>query len=383
MTQPTQKGALCAALLVAALAGCGRTGDGGENKSAEPPKSEVGKESKSRKGDPAQEKSAVFRDGDKIRVPDSSPVRAKLAIAPVEEQQVEQPIVAPGVVESDPAKVMKVFPPVSGRITQLYKRLGDPVKKGDALFALDSADLAQAYSDANKAQAALTLARRNLERQKELVAAEIVALKDLQQAESDHAQAESEDQRAKSRLAQLGAAAGDKRTGREYTLRSPIAGRVIELTGAQGGYWNDTNAGIMTVADLSTVFLTANVQEKDLASVFVGQSGKVALNAYASEIFEGKVRYVGEVLDPDTRTVKVRIGIDNPEGRFRPGMFARVTLAGRAHKAPVIPVSALLQSGFNTRVFVEMSPGGLSVARRKDRSASGRSGRNRFRPQRG
>jgi len=304
----------------------------------------------------AQAGSAIVREQGVIRVPESSPARKALEIATVQEESVERPIIVPGVIEADAAKLIKVVPPVSGRILRLEKRLGDSVKRGEPLFTLESSDLAQAYGDANKAQVALNLAQRNLQRQKELAVAEIASRKDLEQAQSDYDQAATEAERTKARLAQLGLTLGTG-TGREYTLRSPIAGRVIELTGAQGAFWNDTNAPIMTVADLSTVWLAASLQEKDLTLVFVGQPAKITLNAYEGESFDGKVSYVSPVLDPDTRTVKVRIAIDNDSGRFRPGMFARVVFSGKPHMAPVVPASALVQSGFNTRIFVEQSPG--------------------------
>ncbi|HTO47234.1 MAG TPA: efflux RND transporter periplasmic adaptor subunit [Burkholderiales bacterium] len=334
-------GAIPVVLSTMLASGCGREGPEAQSKEGEAS---------------AHAKSAIVREQGLIRVPESSPVRKSLEVAVVREESVERPIIVPGVIEADLAKLIKVVPPVSGRIVKLNKRLGDSVKLGEPLFTLDSADLAQAHSDANKAQVALNLAQRNLQRQKELAAAEIASRKDLEQAESDYAQAVGEAERTKARLDQLGIAPGTG-TGREYTLRSAIGGRVIELTGAQGAFWNDTNAPIMTVADLSTVWLAASVQEKDLTLVFVGQTAKITLNAYEGESFDGKVSYVSPVLDPDTRTVKVRIAIDNDSGRFRPGMFAKVIFSGKAHMAPVVPASALVQSGFNTRVFVEQSPG--------------------------
>jgi cobalt-zinc-cadmium efflux system membrane fusion protein len=224
------------------------------------------------------------------------------------------------------------------------------------LITLDSADLAQAYSDATRAQAALGLAQRNLQRQQELADAGISARKDLEQAQSDLAQAQAEARRAQSRLRQLGASP-EAGTGRELTLTAPIGGRVVELNGAAGGFWNDTNAPLMTVADLSSVWVTASVQEKDLAALFVGQAARIALNAYDGESFDGRVKFIGEILDTDTRTVRVRIGVDNAAGHLRPGMFARVTFSGPAHQAVVVPAASLVQSGFNTRVFVEQSPG--------------------------
>jgi cobalt-zinc-cadmium efflux system membrane fusion protein len=305
---------------------------------------------------PQGDAAAIQHTGDQIRVPDASPLRKTLQIAAVTERTIERPITVPGVVEADPSKLVKIVPPVSGRITHIAKHLGDQVSRGDPLLIIDSADLAQAFSDATKADSAERLAQRNLDRQKELMTAEIAARKDFEQAESDFAQAQSEGQRARARLAQLGVSAKDAST-REYTLRSPIAGRVVDMTAAEGGFWNDTNAPLMTVADLSSVWVSASVQEKDLAAIFVDQDAVISLNAYEGESIKGKVRYVGEVLDPDTRTVKARIAVDNSSGRFRPGMFAKVVFHGKAHQAVAVPAAALVQSGFDTRVYVEQSPG--------------------------
>jgi len=297
----------------------------------------------------------LVHDGATLTVPAGSPLRKALQVTTVEEGSIARQIPLPGVVEADAARLVRIVPPAAGHIEHLQKQLGDVVKAGDALFTLDSADYAQAYSDAGKAKAGLLLASRNLERQKELRAADIAARKDLEQAESDYAQAASEHERSKARLAQLGGALGAG-TGRQYTLRAPLSGHVIELNGAPGGYWNDTSAPVMVIADLSSVWLTASVQEKDLAAVFVGQGADISLNAYPGEHIAGKVRYVGEVLDADTRTVKVRVAVDNKAGRFKPGMFAQVTFSAAAHQGLLVPTTALVQSGMQTRVYVETAP---------------------------
>ena len=308
---------------------------------------------------------AVQRSGATLTVPANSPLRLALQVAAVTESDVQRPIKVPGVIEADSSRLIKVVPPVAGRIERLYKRLGDPVRVGDALFSLDSADLASATSDAAKAQATLTLVERNLARQQELVAAEIAARKDLEQAQNDHAQAISETRRTQARLAQLGIVAGPHATsgapatpnnGRLYTMKAALAGHVIEQTGAQGGFWNDTTAPVMTIADLSSVWLTASVQEKDLAAVFVGQDAQITLNAYPGEPLVGKVAYIAQVLDADTRTVKVRVALANPAGRLRPGMFASAVFSAATHRAVTVPAAALIQDGFNTRVYVEIRP---------------------------
>lgn len=187
-----------------------------------------------------------------------------------------------------------------------------------------------------------------------LLKAEIAARKDYEAAERELATARADVAAVTDHLAQIGAPS--KSSGRgSYVLRSPINGRVVEMNGAQGGYWNDINESVMTVADLSTVWLSASVPERDLGNIKVGQNAHIVLNAYPNQTLLGKVRYVGELLDLDTRSVKVRMAVDNRDGRLLPGMFAQVRFDGPVRQATVVPASALLQSSVGTRVFVEQS----------------------------
>ena len=295
------------------------------------------------------------REGNFITVPEASPLRTQLQVQTIVEQALERPIEVPGSIEADAAKLVKIVPPLAGRIVRLHAALGDVVRKGDPLFTLDSAELSAAQGEAGKARAALLEAKLNLDRQRTLFEAEIVARKDYEQAQLAYSQASSDAETTAAHLAQLGAA-GTAPSHRQYTMTAPLAGRVIELEGAQGGFWNDTGAPVMTVADLSTVYLAASVSEKDIASIFVGQPAEILLNAYPGRPVTGQVRYIGEILDPDTRTVKVRVAVDNKDGRYRPGLFAKVIFAGEKHPALLVPPAALLQSGLYTRVLVEKAP---------------------------
>ncbi|CAN7779262.1 efflux RND transporter periplasmic adaptor subunit [Variovorax sp. LjRoot84] len=303
---------------------------------------------------------AVQHEQGQVVVPEKSPLRRTLAIQPVAEQVVAAPFSLPATVEADPAKLVKVLSPIAGRIASLDKGLGDAAKTGDVLVRIDSPDLMQAMSDAKKAKSALVMARQALARQRELGASEIAAKRDIEQAENDFEQATSEAARADAKLAQLGAAAPHatqaKQQGSVLSVRSPIAGRVVDLNAAKGGYWNDTTAALMTVADLSTVFVTASVGEKDLGALFIGQSATVVFDAYPDEPMKAQVRYIGELLDPDTRKVKVRMLFDNRSGRLRPGMFAKATFFAKPHQGLLVPSSSVVQSGFYSRVFVEVSP---------------------------
>ncbi|MGX9695741.1 efflux RND transporter periplasmic adaptor subunit [Janthinobacterium lividum] len=293
-------------------------------------------------------------DDGSIAVDKMSPLRQRLQVAAVQEQEIATQTDAPGSIEAMPEKLVKITPPLAGRITRLQRTLGDSVKAGDPLFTLDSAELSAAYADDSKAKSALLQARQELERQKTLFEAEIAARKEYEAAQAAFAQAGSDAQASADKLAQYGAGARGSR--RDYVLRSPIAGTVIAMEGAQGGYWNDINAPVMTVADLSTVWLSANVAERDLAQVAVGQKTSITVDAWPGKTFEGKVAYVGAVLDPETRTVKVRVAIDNRAGAFKPGMFAHAGFAGASRRALLVPAAAVLQSGPSTRVMVERSP---------------------------
>jgi cobalt-zinc-cadmium efflux system membrane fusion protein len=293
-------------------------------------------------------------DDGSIAVDKMSPLRQRLQIAAVQEQEIATQTEAPGSIVAMPEKLVKITPPLPGRITRLQRALGDSVKAGDPLFTLDSAELSAAYAEDSKARSVLLQARQELERQKTLFEAEIAARKEYEAAQAAFAQAGSDAQASADKLAQYGA--GGHGSRRDYVLRSPIAGTVIAMEGAQGGYWNDINAPVMTVADLSTVWLSANVAEKDLAQVTVGQTASISVDAWPGKKFEGKVAYVGAVLDADTRTVPVRVAIDNRAGTFKPGMFAHADFAGASRRAILVPASALLQSGPSTRVMVELGP---------------------------
>lgn len=304
---------------------------------------------------PAAPAPALLHEADAIAVPENSPLRRTLAVAPVVSQSLAALFVLPAAVEADPARLAKITTPMAGRVVSLNRQLGDAVKAGDILFVIDAPDFAQAGADAARAQAALTLAAGNLERQQALDHEQLTARRDLEQAQSDYAQAASEAARAAARLRQSGAHAGGDLKNGTLAVRAPIAGRVVELSAARGMYWNDASAPLMTVADLSQVFVAINAQEKDLAQVYAGQAASIRLDAYP-EPLQGTVRYVGEMLDSDTRTVKLRVPFENRDGRLKPGMFATATLSARARPAILVPLTAVVQGGFASRVFVETSP---------------------------
>jgi membrane fusion protein, heavy metal efflux system len=307
---------------------------------------------------PAPRESApqLIRDERGITIPDGSPLRDKLTVAAVGEKEIKRNLVLPAVVEADPARLIKVLPPLSGRVTQLKVQLGEEVVRGQPLAVLDSPDLATAYADYDRARVLLGLALKNRDRLRDLARSGGAALREQQQAETDGVTAEVENQRAEARLRQIGVDPGSPDKSRTVTIAAPVSGSVIDLAVAPGALWNDATAPLMTVADLSTVWVTANVPEKDTSLVAKGQQVDIVFAAYPGEVFNGQVLFVSNVLDPDTRRTKVRINIQNEAMRFKPGMFANATFFSPSQTMPVVPTSALVLKDDVTQVFVEVSP---------------------------
>lgn len=298
----------------------------------------------------------VIRTGNRIFVPERSPLRAQLVLQAVDSRDAPRSLMVPAAVEADPARTVNILPPVTGKVVELMVRLGDHVHKGQVLAVLASGDLAQAQADAGKARDALQLSKRALERARQVFDAGGGAGKDVEQAESNYTQAVEESQRAEQRLVALGGSArtGDK--GARLTVTSPIAGDVTALAIAPGAFINDVTVSTMTIANLDSVWVAASVPENALAFVAKGQTVGVTLPAYPGEAFRGTVAFVSAVLDPDTRSDKVRIALDNRNGKLKPNMFASANFAiPQAHQL-FAPNSALLMNNDSSTVWVETQP---------------------------
>ncbi len=299
---------------------------------------------------------SLVRTGEGIMVPEHSPLRGKLAIAPVVEKDIRRDLVLPAVIESDPARLIKVSPPLAGRVTQLKVTLGEQVKAGQPLVVIDSPDLATAYSDYDRAKVLLELALKNRDRQRGLAKIGGAADKDLQQAETDSVTAGAEYQRATAHLKQIGVDPDAANKSRTVTVVAPMDGSVIDLGVAPGAFWNDSTASLMTIADLSSIWVTASMPENDISLVSKGQAVDVTFVAYPGEVLHGSVLFVSDVLDADTRRTKVRIAFDNADRRLRPGMFATANFHAASRAMPVAPTSALVLKDDISQVFVETAP---------------------------
>ncbi|MCA0404413.1 MAG: efflux RND transporter periplasmic adaptor subunit [Proteobacteria bacterium] len=300
---------------------------------------------------------SIIHDERGIIIPEQSPLRQFIKTEPIHLQLISSPFILPAVVEADPATMVKIIPPVAGRIMTLNKRLGDSVKANDILFTLDSGDFAAASSDVVRAQSALTLAKENYARQQRLSRSDISARRLLQEARNDYEQAQSELARATARLAALKQEIEPSTTNSsQLIVRSPLPGKVVELNGALGGYWNDTTAPIMIVADLSTVYIKASAQEKDLNHIYLGQDVEIIPDAYTSRL-HAKVNYISALLNQASRTADIRMLFKNNQDEIlKPNMFAKTVFLSQPHQGILLPLTTVIQRGFDAIVFVEVAP---------------------------
>lgn len=290
------------------------------------------------------------RQDGKIIVPKDSPLRSRLAFALAETRTTGAKLSVPATVEADPARSVLVVPPLTGRLAELKIGLGDRVAAGQILAVIDSPDLAQAYADDEKAADALDLAGKTLKRQEQQAEIGVASAHDLDQAKSDRAQALADHIRTQARLKDLGAESADRR---RLVLRAPVAGSVIVLNAAPGAMLNDATQPLLTLADLSTVWVTALVPERDIGGLAKGQPAEVSLEAYPGKVLKGTVQFVSDVVEPDSRRDKVRLAFANPDLALKPNMFGTVTLQGTAKTQVVLPTAALLMNNDRTTVFVE------------------------------
>jgi cobalt-zinc-cadmium efflux system membrane fusion protein len=264
-------------------------------------------------------------------------------------------------VNPDVARAVPVVTLATGRVVDIKARLGDEVQKGQVLLRVQSPDISGAFSDYQKAVADEKLAHTQLERAQQLHDKGAISLNDLQVAEDTESKAQVDVKTTAERLRALGVSQNDPPSG-VVDIRAPISGVITdqEITNA-GGLQGLSSPNPFTISDLSRVWVLCDVYENDLATVRVGDTADIRLNAYPNKVFSGKISNIGPVLDPNLRTAKVRIEVANP-GLMRPGMFATATFHSLDQKKyAAVPATAILH--LHDRNWVYVPAGGNKLRR--------------------
>lgn len=276
-----------------------------------------------------------------------------------------------GVVDFDNDRATAVLAPFSGPVTRLLVSPGDKVKKGQVLAIVDSPDFAQAVSTYRKALVTARNARRLADMDKDLVQHDGVAPREEQQAQTDAANAEADRDAAMQALASLGVdaqairriQAGQPVSRIEGSIRAPVAGTVVEKLITPGQLLQAGSTPCFTVADLSRVWVMAQVSGSELASVSVGDPVDVVIGTSTNSL-RGTVANVSAQVNPDTRAVAARVVVDNPDDLLKKQMYVSVRIHSRRQSTGLlVPVSAVLRDDENLP-FVYVAQHDGSFARR-------------------
>jgi cobalt-zinc-cadmium efflux system membrane fusion protein len=281
----------------------------------------------------------------------------------VESSAIPEYLEIPGRITPDPTRVVHVYPTAGGRVIEMKVRPWDHVEKGEPLALLESSDASRAVADYEKARADSEVKKKALDRATDLYNHHAIAQRDVDQAQADDTMANEEMKATLDALHLLGV---DPATGaNQLRVLSPRAGVVLDIGASQGEMSKSLDAPqpLCTVADLSTVWVEGQVFEKDLAALKTGAVAEVTLNAYPGEKWTGRVSVVSGAVDPNTRTLDVRVILPNPGLRLKPDMFATVRLLRSSAQGILVPATAIAREGATAYVFV--GKGGDKFERRE------------------
>lgn len=268
-------------------------------------------------------------------------------------------VVLTATVRANQDRIARVAPRVSARIIKVNANLGDQVKAGQTLAQLDSIELGEAHSMYRQAQSQYSLARSDFDRAQKLKADEIIPEKDFLRARSEFEKARSNLRAADDKLRLLDSTHRESDTdpASVFPLKAPFAGTVIEKDAVLGELTRPDKS-IFTIADLSNLWIAANLFEKDLGKIRIGAPANVTINAYPGEVFKGRLTYISSTVDKESRAVQARVELPNPDGRLKPEMFATASIdTAGTRQALTVPQEATLLVNGQATVFVQEAGG--------------------------
>lgn len=289
--------------------------------------------------------------------------RAAIVVTPASSESRAAEIHLPGLIEPNAYRMVRVTPLVAGRVTRVAAELGEQVRRGQTLAQVYSPDVAEAQTRYVTARARLSAHDQELRRTERLVEIGAASRQELEAIHAEHAAQTAEVQSARSRLELLGVSsstidrlAPGSDSGATINVTAPVDG-VVSERGANVGLNVDPSTALFTVVDLSTVWVIADVYEKDFSRVRVGQAASITTTAYPDRLLTGRISYIDPQVNADTRTAKLRIEVANPGHDLRLGMYADVAVAGATAAAVVaVPRSAVQDVGSRQVVYV-VEPG--------------------------
>jgi len=296
--------------------------------------------------------------GGMVRISEIGLERSGIRTEPVRLEQLVGGIDVPAEVQLNPDRTAHITPMVAGQIDEVHASLGDSVEANQTLVTMRSVALGEARSSVANARAAVEVARANFVRQEELKREGIGSQRAYLEAQGELRSAESDLSASSERLQVYG---GRKGAGSTTTIRSPLAGTVIERHATAGEVVSE-GSSLFIVSDLGRVWVVGRVYEQDVAAARIGAPAAVFLQAYPDKEWPGQVSYVSHTLDPHSRTLAIRVELDNPDGTLRPGLFGKISLSpdgDGARQVAVISKSAVQRVDGQALLFVATDKPGV------------------------
>ena len=255
-------------------------------------------------------------------------------------------------IEADPTRVVHVFPPAGGRITEMRVRPWDHVKEGQILAVIESSDLSRAVADYHKAMADNEVKEKAFARSQDLYEHHAIAERDYQQAQADLQMSQADLAAAREQIRVLGM--DPDKASTELHLNAPRAGVVLDVGAASGEFSNALSAPapLCTIADISTIWAVGDVYEDQLSAAKQGEQAQVTLNAYPGRTWTGRVSVVSGAVDPNTRTLHVRVVLPNADEQIKPAMFGTIRLLRSSSPGILVPATAVVREENSAYVFV-------------------------------
>ncbi|MFM9972551.1 MAG: efflux RND transporter periplasmic adaptor subunit [Burkholderiales bacterium] len=308
-------------------------------------------------GDKPAEKPALARDPLAIEV--SAELLTRLTLGSPELGQVRETLRVPGRIEADETRLARVGSPVSGRITDLAAAVGQEVKRGQILATINSTELSTAQLAYLKALSQRGLAARAATRAQLLLDADVIGSAELQRRQAELVQTEAEANASRDQLKVLGMSetaieklsSSGTITSRTQIVSS-ISGTVIERKVTEGQVVQPAD-GVFLIADLSRVWVVADVPEQNASAVRIGESVQADIPGLDNQRLQGTISFVSPTVNPETRTIRARMEIANPARDFKPAMLAAVLMRGALQSSLVIPTAAIVREDNRDYVFVQ------------------------------
>ena len=292
--------------------------------------------------------------GDTVVVSDQRLLSEKVKIDSVTVEPVAREVITAGTIQAIPTQYAYIAPPFAGRVVRSHIKLGEQVNQNTPLFEIISSDFTSAQKEFFQAESDRELARINLNRQKDLKENGVGSQKELDESKNALFLADKEYENAYTALQVYQTNPAQMKLGQPLVVRAPISGEVIQNNLVTGQYLSSESEHVAIIADLSKVWVVAQVKEKDIRYIHEGDKMDIHVSAHPEEPIKGEVYYIDGSIDIETRSIKVLSVCDNQEGQLKLGMYTTVHFTDQPTPHVVVPEKSILQGEESSFVFVKI-----------------------------